>query len=56
MNHPVLDSRIEAVLGRLYAQHTGQTSELAAYFSARMAEGSFDWNSFDFSLPQRKYR
>ena len=47
MNHLHLDSRIEAVLERLYAQHASQNSELAAYFSARMAEGSLDWNSFD---------
>jgi len=47
MNHLRLDSRIEAVLERLYAQHASQNSELAAYFSARMAEGSLDWNSFD---------
>src|SRR5215475_4195839 len=47
MNHLHLDSRIEAVLERLYAQHASQNSEFAAYFSARMAEGSLDWNSFD---------
>ncbi len=47
MNHLVLDSRVEAVLERLYAQHAGQNAELAAYFSTRMTEGSLDWNAFD---------
>lgn len=46
-NQLMLDSRIEAVLERLYAQHSSQNAELMAYFSARMAEGTLDWNNFD---------
>src|SRR5581483_3340410 len=47
MNQLTLAPQIETVLERLYAQHTGQNAELMAYFSARMAEGTLDWNSFD---------
>jgi len=43
----VLDSRIEALLDSLYAQHAGQAEEMMAYFSARAAAGDIDWNSFD---------
>jgi predicted O-methyltransferase YrrM len=43
----VLDSRIEALLDRLYAQHAAQTEEMMAYFSARAAAGDIDWNAFD---------
>ena len=44
MSQLKLDAQIEGVLERLYAQHTGQNAELIAYFSARMAEGTLDWN------------
>jgi len=43
----ILDSRIEALLDRLYAQHTSQTEGLMAYFSARAEAGDIDWNAFD---------
>ncbi|HSB09219.1 MAG TPA: class I SAM-dependent methyltransferase [Blastocatellia bacterium] len=43
----ILDSRIEALLDRLYAQHAGQTEALMAYFSARAEAGDIDWNAFD---------
>lgn len=43
----VLDSTIEALLDRLYAQHAGQTEEMMAYFSARAAARDIDWNAFD---------
>src|SRR5437660_2321423 len=45
--HVVLDSRIEALLDRLYAQSTGQTEELMSYFAARAEAGDIDWNAFD---------
>ncbi len=47
MNQLVLDSRVETLLTRLYAQQAGQNAELTGYFSARMAEGTLDWNNFD---------
>ena len=43
----VLDSRIEALLDRLYAQSAGQTEEMASYFAARAQAGDIDWNAFD---------
>jgi predicted O-methyltransferase YrrM len=43
----LLDPRIEALLDRLYAQSTGQTEEMTAYFTARASEGSLNWNGFD---------
>lgn len=43
----ILDSRIEALLDRLYAEHQGQTEGLIAYFSARAQAGDIDWNAFD---------
>jgi len=38
---------IDGLLDRLYAQNVAQDETLATYFSARMAEGSLDWNNFD---------
>jgi predicted O-methyltransferase YrrM len=35
------------LLDRLYAQHSAQDESLAAYFTARAAEGNMDWNNFD---------
>jgi predicted O-methyltransferase YrrM len=43
----ILDSRIEALLDRLYAQSSNQTEEMMTYFSARAAAGDIDWNAFD---------
>ena len=40
-------SPIDGLLERLYAQHVAQDDALAAYFTARAAEPSFDWNNFD---------
>jgi predicted O-methyltransferase YrrM len=38
---------IDSLLDRLYAQNAAQDNALAAYFTARAAEGSLDWNRFD---------
>ena len=38
---------VDGLLDRLYEQHAGQDAALGEYFSARAAEGSLDWNSFD---------
>jgi len=38
---------IDDLLERLYAQHVAQDNAVAAYFTARAAEGSLDWNRFD---------
>lgn len=38
---------IDELLDRLYAQNASQDDSLAAYFTARAAEGSLDWNGFD---------
>jgi predicted O-methyltransferase YrrM len=43
----ILDSRIEAVLDRLYAQSASQNEEMMSYFTARAAAGDIDWNAFD---------
>ena len=43
----VFGSPIDGLLERLYAQNVAQNDELAAYFTARAAEGSLDWNQFD---------
>ena len=43
----VLGSPIDDLLERLYAQNDAQGAALAAYFTARAADGSLDWNSFD---------
>jgi len=40
-------SPIDGLLERLYAQHDAQDDALAAYFTARAVEPSFDWNNFD---------
>jgi predicted O-methyltransferase YrrM len=40
-------SPIDGLLERLYAQNVAQNDALAAYFTARAAEGSLDWNQFD---------
>jgi predicted O-methyltransferase YrrM len=48
----LLDSRIDAVLDRLYAQSAAQTAALASYFFARAQEGNLDWNSFDAKTNQ----
>jgi predicted O-methyltransferase YrrM len=38
---------IDNLLDRLYAQHAAQNDALTAYFTARAAEKSLDWNRFD---------
>jgi len=43
----VFGSPIDGLLDRLYARHAAQDDALAAYFSARAADGSLDWNNFD---------
>src|SRR6266404_160664 len=43
----ILESNIEALLDRLYAQSSGQSEEMMAYFSARAEAGDIDWNAFD---------
>src|SRR5262245_36198092 len=43
----VFGSPIDDLLERLYAQNVAQDGELAAYYTARAAEGSLDWNQFD---------
>ena len=40
-------SPIDDLLERLYAQHLAQDAGVSAYFMARAAEGSLDWNRFD---------
>lgn len=40
-------SPIDGLLERLYAQNVAQDDALEAYFTARAAEGSLDWNQFD---------
>jgi predicted O-methyltransferase YrrM len=40
-------SPVDGLLDRLYAKHLAQDEALAAYFTARAAEGSLDWNQFD---------
>jgi predicted O-methyltransferase YrrM len=45
--HLSLGSPIDGLLDRLYAQNAAQDDALAAYFTARAAEGSMDWNRFD---------
>ncbi len=48
MNERVaLGSPIDGLLERLYAQNDAQADALATYFTARAADGSLDWNSFD---------
>ena len=47
-----LGSPLDEMLDRLYAQSTGQTGEMAAYFEARAKEGSLDWNRFDAQTDQ----
>lgn len=42
-----LGSPIDGLLERLYAENVAQDDQLAAYFTARAAEGSLDWNQFD---------
>jgi predicted O-methyltransferase YrrM len=42
-----LGAPIDGLLDRLYAQNAAQDDALAAYFTARVAEGSLDWNRFD---------
>jgi len=42
-----LGTSVDGVLDRLYAQHSAQDESLGAYFAARAAEGSLDWNNFD---------
>jgi predicted O-methyltransferase YrrM len=48
----ILDSRIEALLDRLYARSSGQTEDMMTYFSARAAAGDIDWNAFDAAANQ----
>src|SRR5258707_4022352 len=38
---------VDDLLERLYAQHAAQNDAMAAYFTARMAEGAIDWRRFD---------
>src|ERR1051326_1796107 len=38
---------VDDLLDRLYAQHVEQNEAMAAYFTARMAEGAVDWRRFD---------
>jgi predicted O-methyltransferase YrrM len=40
-------SPIDGLLDRLYERNVAQNDALAAYFTARAAEGSLDWNQFD---------
>lgn len=40
-------SPIDDLLERLYARHLAQDESVSAYFTARAAEGSLDWNRFD---------
>jgi predicted O-methyltransferase YrrM len=41
------DPRLEALLDRLHAQSDAQNEALTSYFTARIREGSLDWNKFD---------
>jgi predicted O-methyltransferase YrrM len=43
----VLGDPIDALLDGLYATNASQDEALGAYFSARAAEGSIDWRTFD---------
>ena len=43
----VFGSPVDGVLDRLYARNVAQSEAVAAYFMARAAEGSLDWNQFD---------
>ena len=48
MNRRLLfGSPIDELLERLDAQNVAQDDALTAYFTARAAEGSLDWNQFD---------
>jgi len=42
-----LGASVDDLLERLYARSVAQDDSMAAYFAARAAEGSMDWNSFD---------
>ena len=42
-----LGASIDGLLDRLYAQNLAQNDSLGAYFAARAADGSLDWNNFD---------
>jgi predicted O-methyltransferase YrrM len=46
-NHLLLGPPIDTMLDRLYAQSSGQSEEMTAYFSARAEAGDIDWNAFD---------
>ncbi len=48
----VLDSRIEALLDRLYALSSSQSEEMMSYFTARAEAGDIDWNAFDAAANQ----
>jgi predicted O-methyltransferase YrrM len=43
----VFGSPIDGLLERVYAQSLAQDDVVSAYFMARAAEGSLDWNGFD---------
>jgi predicted O-methyltransferase YrrM len=43
----VLGSPVDGLLDRLYARNVTQNDAVAAYFTARAADGSLDWNQFD---------
>ena len=42
-----LRASVDGLLDRLYAQHSSQDESVAAYFTARAADGTMDWNNFD---------
>jgi len=42
-----LGAAVDDLLERLYARSVAQDDSMAAYFTARAAEGSMDWNNFD---------
>jgi predicted O-methyltransferase YrrM len=43
----LLGPAVDALLDRLYDQSDGQHESIVSYFSARVREGSLDWNAFD---------
>ena len=45
--HVVFGAPIDDVLDRLYARSVAQEGDLEAYFTARAAEASLNWNRFD---------
>ncbi|MFI5235897.1 MAG: O-methyltransferase [Gemmatimonadales bacterium] len=47
MTQLALGAPIDELLDRLYAVSAGQGEAMGAYFSARAAAGTLDWNGFD---------